>query len=181
MAQCEPGSWADPDTGQCVQCSEACYECSGHGPQHCLTCHGLAYLTPASSCSLSCPPGTYPDSATYECRPCHASCSTCSGPGGQNCTECAEPGLLTSGQCSLCPRGQFRDRGQCSLCHETCDSCSGPRDDNCESCDQGRVYDNLSNTCSSKGFTAHNLSSILVIAIWLLGRDALINAFASKL
>ena len=180
MSQCEPGSWADPASGRCVQCSEACYECSGPGPRHCLTCHGLAYLTPASSCSLSCPPGTWPDPATYECRPCHASCAACSGPGGENCTACAGPGLLTSGQCALCPRGQYTSsETQCAACHHTCDTCSGPHEDNCESCGQGLVFDDLSKTCSSTGFTGHNFSSILVIAVWLLGRDASINAFAS--
>lgn len=181
MSQCGPGTWADQASGQCVRCSEACYECSGPGPRHCLTCHGLAYLTPASSCSLSCPPGTWPDPATYECRPCHASCAACSGPGGLNCSSCPRLGLLTSGQCALCPRGQTLDTGrtQCTACHHTCDTCSGPREDNCETCAKHLVFDDLSKTCSSKGFTAHNLSSILVIAIWLLGRDASINALAS--
>lgn len=183
MSQCEPGSWADRASGRCVQCSEACYECSGPGPRNCRTCHGLAYLTPETSCSLSCPHGTHPDHATYECRPCHASCAACSGPGGQNCTACAWSGLLTSGQCDLCPRGKYRDSGeiQCAACHHTCDTCSGPREDNCESCGQGLEFDDLSKTCFTKGFTAHILSSILVTTIWLLGRrDAAINAFASQ-
>ena len=170
MSQCGPGSWPDPARGECVRCSESCLECSG--PRTCLACHGLAYLTPTSSCSLLCPPGTHRDSATYECRPCHASCSACSGPGGQNCTECPGRGRLISGQCRRCPRGQYLDSDtrQCAPCHPSCDACSGPRENNCESCGQGLLFDDLANTCSYKGITAHN-SSILVIAIWLLGRE----------
>merc|ERR1711879_985806 len=46
------------------------------------------------------------------------------------------------------------------------------RENNCESCGRGLLFDDLANTCSFKGISAHN-SSILVIAIWLLGGAAI--------
>jgi len=169
VSQCNPGHYADDASRKCLKCSGTCYECHGPDNDHCLSCHGKGYLA-NGKCTLSCPGGSYSDTITFQCLTCHSSCDTCHGPGGRNCSSCHKDAVHVSNKCVSCSSGNYFDpvTHQCDMCHDTCFTCSGPAEDQCLSCPANLYLD--STTCSSTySLDFHNMSSFLVIVLWLLG------------
>ena len=171
MSQCEPGYFANIATGTCDKCNDMCYECHGPHTDMCLSCHGLSYLS-SGTWTTSCRDRMYPDQDKHVCQECHSTCATCHGPGGHNCSTCPAQSLHKDGMCVTCPPGRYLNSGthSCDKCHESCYTCSGPEEDACLTCQPHMSLDPHSSTCSVYDPDSHNLSTFLVIVLWLLGK-----------
>ncbi|KAL4502619.1 hypothetical protein ABPG73_014376 [Tetrahymena malaccensis] len=106
-------------SGQCVQCSSPCKEC-----------------TDSDSKCISCLANYNFDSLKNICTPiCDSSCKTCSQP--QDSTKCTS-----------CQDGNFLLNGKCSPCKSPCSTCEN-KEDQCLSCIVNFTFDHTINSCKA--------------------------------
>ncbi|XP_052091999.1 receptor-type tyrosine-protein phosphatase kappa-like isoform X2 [Mytilus californianus] len=89
----------------CVGCNAACYNCTGSGPERCITCASNYYMF------------------NKICRICDDSCDGCTGAGPEKCKKCKIAYYNEEGTCRSCPDDTFGQN-----CENTCHCLNGPDD-----------------------------------------------------
>ncbi|NWR75520.1 PCSK5 convertase, partial [Centropus unirufus] len=130
---CREGEVEDPDTEDCILCSDGCQNCKSDDPRICITCIQNYYMY-KQKCYKYCPENTYRDERTLQCRECPSNCDSCDK---DKCDSCQEGFYLSGGSCvSDCGDGYFTDdiSRECEPCHRSCATCVGYSYENCTAC-----------------------------------------------
>lgn len=145
---CNPGSYSDFASGQCLPCATNCGYCTGPKHEDCTNCNDPKFLNNATgNCVDTCPSGTYgnvdstanPDLRV--CKPCTSPCATCTTDATTCATCISEYYLKPNNTCVAdCGSDEYEDSGdgRCKDCNSYCNSefaCSGPNTDECDKCD----------------------------------------------
>ncbi|XP_031458302.1 proprotein convertase subtilisin/kexin type 5 [Phasianus colchicus] len=130
---CREGELEDPDTEDCVPCSEGCQNCQFDDPRICMTCVPNYYMY-KQSCYKHCPDNTYSDETSLQCKECPSNCDSCDK---DKCDFCKEGFYLSGDTCvTECGDGFFTDdmSRECEPCHRSCTTCVGYSYENCTGC-----------------------------------------------
>ncbi|XP_021397203.2 proprotein convertase subtilisin/kexin type 5 isoform X2 [Lonchura striata] len=130
---CREGEVGDPDSEDCIPCSDGCQNCRQDDPRICITCIQNYYMY-KQHCYKYCPENTYRDESSWQCRDCPSNCDSCDKDG---CDSCAEGFYLSDGTCvSECGDGFFADgvSRECEPCHRSCVTCVGYSYKDCTGC-----------------------------------------------
>ncbi|XP_021236412.1 proprotein convertase subtilisin/kexin type 5 isoform X1 [Numida meleagris] len=130
---CREGELEDPDSEDCVPCSEGCQNCQLDDPRICITCVQNYYMY-KQRCYKHCPDNTYSDESSLQCRECPSNCNSCDK---DKCDFCKEGFYLSGGTCvTECGDGFFTDdmSRECEPCHRSCTTCVGYSYENCTGC-----------------------------------------------
>ncbi|KAI1239706.1 Proprotein convertase subtilisin/kexin type 5, partial [Lamprotornis superbus] len=123
---CREGKVEDPDSEDCIPCSDGCQNCKPDDPRICITCIQNYYMY-KRRCYKYCPENTYGDESSWQCRDCPSNCDNCDKDG---CDSCKEGFYLSDGACvNECGDGFFADHisRECEPCHRSCATCAGHR------------------------------------------------------
>uniref|UniRef100_A0A8C3JAN1 Proprotein convertase subtilisin/kexin type 5 n=1 Tax=Calidris pygmaea TaxID=425635 RepID=A0A8C3JAN1_9CHAR len=126
---CRQGEVEDPDSEDCIPCSEGCQNCK-------LGKYFLYEPLPLfiKHCYKYCPENTYRDESSLQCRECPSNCDSCDK---EKCDSCKEGFYLLDGTCvSECGDGFFTDdiSRECEPCHRSCATCVGYSYEHCTGC-----------------------------------------------
>ncbi|NXV43083.1 PCSK5 convertase, partial [Uria aalge] len=127
------GEVEDPDSEDCIPCSEGCQNCKLDDQRICITCMQNYYMY-KQHCYKYCPENTYRDESSLQCRECPSNCDSCDK---EKCDSCKEGFYLSGGTCvSECGDGFFTDdiSRECEPCHRSCATCVGYSYENCTGC-----------------------------------------------
>ncbi|XP_017941456.2 proprotein convertase subtilisin/kexin type 5 isoform X4 [Manacus vitellinus] len=130
---CKEGEVEDPDSEECIPCSDGCQNCKEDDPRTCITCIQNYYMY-KHYCYKYCPENTYRDEDSLQCRDCPSNCDSCDK---DKCDSCEEGFYLSGGTCvSECGDGFFADdiSRECEPCHRNCATCVGYSYENCTGC-----------------------------------------------
>lgn len=154
--------------GSCFKCHEACYSCTGPGPDNCLSCN-QGYVKSGTTCQLpcqehcnscdepcsSCEPGFF--NFQLGCAKCNSICLTCKtvnqcesckegfGLVDKSCRQgCIDHCLACDNPCTLCESGYYINQGVCRKCSSDCQNCENTSK-TCTSCPTG--FKLLENEC----------------------------------
>ncbi|NXV23312.1 PCSK5 convertase, partial [Cepphus grylle] len=133
---CREGEVEDPDSEDCIPCSEGCQNCKWDDQRICITCMQNYYMY-KQHCYKYCPENTYRDESSLQCRECPSNCDSCDK---EKCDSCKEGFYLSGGTCvSECGDGFFTDdiSRECEPCHRSCATCVGYSYENCTGCKNG--------------------------------------------
>ncbi|KAE8304458.1 High cysteine membrane protein Group 1 [Giardia duodenalis] len=126
---CGSGTYLDTGTSRCEPCDPACADCTGSGPDRCISCASGKYIkyndlgTTECVDSAGCGEGYYGDDTNYACTPCGIEgCQTCTFSNSRvMCTKCSQGFVsVDSSSCvSQCngPNQQPDGSGRC-VCAE---------------------------------------------------------------
>ncbi|XP_057288919.1 proprotein convertase subtilisin/kexin type 5 isoform X1 [Pezoporus wallicus] len=131
--RCREGEVEDPDSEDCIPCSDGCQKCKLDDPRICITCIQNYYMY-KQHCYKYCPENTYRDESSLQCRECPSECDSCDK---GMCDSCKEGFYLLGGTCvSVCGNGFFTDdvSRECEPCHRSCAMCVGYSYENCTGC-----------------------------------------------
>lgn len=131
---CWPGTYYDPDTNQCLNCSEAIPNCTlCLNSSICLNCTDDNMLLNGTCIPMGtpeCPEGTFYDPAWRRCVACNISLPNCTRCRTSTvCDECAPGNVLVGGNClpvltpSPCGIGFFNYSGVCRPCTNFIPNC----------------------------------------------------------
>ncbi|KAL4462389.1 hypothetical protein ABPG72_009216, partial [Tetrahymena utriculariae] len=155
---CKPSQYYDPKNwnkqdnySHCFPCDQSCATCSADGPNACLSCKNLYFLT-NNQCQLcQVKNGKYYVPKQQTCNNCISNCQTCQD--GTNCKTCMPGYNLNSNNKSCdkiqnkCSSSYFENQGVCTQCHSSCLECSGPLNNNCTQCKTNQFLDQ-NNSCN---------------------------------
>lgn len=110
--KCDPNTYKDSLTGECIKCSEKCQKCDKNG---CYQCEEDAIMRPDHTCSLCV----------------QASCEECSPLVGQSIGQ-GEQGEQI---CLKCQKGFYLEGNICKACGKNCEECSSQNE--CSKCKEG--------------------------------------------
>ncbi|XP_074022904.1 proprotein convertase subtilisin/kexin type 5 isoform X1 [Numenius arquata] len=130
---CREGEVEDPDSEDCIPCSEGCQNCKLDDQQICIKCIQNYYMY-KQRCYKYCPENTYRDESSLQCRECPSNCDSCDK---EKCDSCKEGFYLSGDTCvSECGDGFFTDdiSRECEPCHRSCATCVGYSYENCTGC-----------------------------------------------
>ncbi|TRZ25690.1 hypothetical protein HGM15179_001409 [Zosterops borbonicus] len=130
---CREGEVEDPDSEDCIPCSDGCQNCKQDDPRICITCIQNYYMY-KHHCYKHCPENTHRDESSWQCRDCPSNCDSCDKNG---CNSCEKGFYLSDGTCvSECGDGFFADvvSRECEPCHRSCVTCVGYSYKNCTGC-----------------------------------------------
>ncbi|XP_075595358.1 proprotein convertase subtilisin/kexin type 5 isoform X2 [Balearica regulorum gibbericeps] len=130
---CREGEVEDPDSEDCIPCTDGCQNCNLDDPRVCITCIQNYYMY-KHHCYKYCPENTYRDESSLQCRECPRNCDSCDK---DKCDSCKEGFYLSGGICvSECGDGFFTDdiSRECEPCHRSCATCVGYSYENCTGC-----------------------------------------------
>ncbi|XP_077200877.1 proprotein convertase subtilisin/kexin type 5 isoform X2 [Paroedura picta] len=130
---CRKGEMKDPDSDDCVPCTDGCQTCSLDDPRICSSCIHNYYMY-KQECYRSCPQNTYHDENSLLCIDCHPHCGSCDQ---FECYWCTEGFFLLDAKCvNDCGAGFYNDEitAECEPCHRTCATCEGFNYNDCTSC-----------------------------------------------
>ncbi|NXB01917.1 PCSK5 convertase, partial [Cnemophilus loriae] len=133
---CREGEVQDPDSEDCIPCSDGCQNCKQDDPRICITCIQNYYMY-KQHCYKYCPGNTYRDESSWQCRDCPNNCNSCDKGG---CDSCKEGFYLSDGTCVReCGDGFFADdiSRECEPCHRSCATCVGYSYEHCTGCKNG--------------------------------------------
>ncbi|XP_033928587.1 proprotein convertase subtilisin/kexin type 5 isoform X1 [Melopsittacus undulatus] len=131
--RCREGEVEDPDSEDCIPCSDGCQKCKLDDRRICITCIQNYYMY-KQRCYKYCPENTYRDESSLQCRECPSECDSCDE---GTCDSCKEGFYLLGGTCvSVCGNGFFTDdiSRECEPCHRSCTTCVGYSYENCTGC-----------------------------------------------
>ncbi|XP_054589051.1 proprotein convertase subtilisin/kexin type 5 isoform X3 [Nothobranchius furzeri] len=128
VEHCPSGSYANPATQLCEDCSPNCEACVDTS-DNCISCsRGSSQLfLHEGRCWTNCPEGFF-ETQDGSCEACDSSCQTCDETESQ-CLSCADSFYLEGGVCRLnCSLRMYpADDGTCRRCPPHCDICSDDR------------------------------------------------------
>ncbi|KFV18851.1 Proprotein convertase subtilisin/kexin type 5, partial [Tauraco erythrolophus] len=130
---CRDGEVEDPDSEDCIPCSDGCQNCKLDDPRVCITCVQDYYMY-KQRCYRHCPENTYRDESSLQCRECPSNCDSCDK---DKCDSCKEGFYLSGGTCvDECGDGFFTDdiSRECEPCHRSCATCVGYSYEDCTGC-----------------------------------------------
>ncbi|XP_038025774.1 proprotein convertase subtilisin/kexin type 5 isoform X1 [Anas platyrhynchos] len=130
---CRKGEVEDPDSEDCIPCSEGCQNCQLDDPRICTACVQNYYMY-KQRCYKYCPENTYRDESSLQCRQCPSNCDSCDK---DKCNVCKEGFYLSGDICvTECGEGFFNDDmfRECEPCHRSCKTCVGYSYKNCTGC-----------------------------------------------
>ncbi|CAD8121248.1 unnamed protein product [Paramecium sonneborni] len=151
---CPSNMYPNQFVQKCLNCNQACNECTGGENYQCLTCSG-GLQQYQGKCYTVCPLGTI--GVNGICQSCTFNCDVCVGTNVYDCTQCSEQKFILNGQCyDICPPSYQADLTtfKCEFCIDNCEACI---QSTCHLCLSGYFYQNgLCYTQCFDGFYKQN-------------------------